>query len=109
MNRDSTQTDTTDPVCGMPVTVGNALFADYLGRRFLFCSAFCRDTFLVSPQSYVAPAITPEKAIVHRRIAYFSMEVAIDVEMPTYSGGLGVLAGDTLQSDADLGFPVIAV
>lgn len=109
MNRDSNQTDATDPVCGMPVTDGNAPFADYLGRRFLFCSAFCRDTFLVSPQSYVAPAITPEKAIVHRRIAYFSMEVAIDPEMPTYSGGLGVLAGDTLKSAADLGLPVIAV
>jgi starch phosphorylase len=42
------------------------------------------------------------------RIAYFSMEIAISPEMPTYSGGLGVLAGDTLRSAADLGVPLIA-
>lgn len=42
-------------------------------------------------------------------IAYFSMEIAIDPRMPTYSGGLGVLAGDTLRSAADLGLPVAAV
>ncbi len=41
-------------------------------------------------------------------VAYFSMEIAISPEMPTYSGGLGVLAGDTLRSAADLGLPVIA-
>ena len=37
-------------------------------------------------------------------VAYFSMEIAIHPSMPTYSGGLGVLAGDTLRSAADLGF-----
>src|SRR4051812_38266805 len=42
-------------------------------------------------------------------IAYFSMEIALDPNIPTYSGGLGVLAGDTLRSAADLGVPVIAV
>src|SRR3954470_15088774 len=42
-------------------------------------------------------------------IAYFSMEIALDPSIPTYSGGLGVLAGDTLRSFADLGVPVIAV
>jgi len=36
------------------------------------------------------------------------MEIAIRPEMPTYSGGLGVLAGDTLRSAADLGIPLIA-
>ena len=41
-------------------------------------------------------------------VAYFSMEIAIDRNMPTYSGGLGVLAGDTLRSAADLGVPLIA-
>jgi starch phosphorylase len=41
-------------------------------------------------------------------VAYFSMEIAICPEMPTYSGGLGVLAGDTLRSAADLGLPVVA-
>ncbi|WP_263351015.1 alpha-glucan family phosphorylase [Acidicapsa acidisoli] len=41
-------------------------------------------------------------------VAYFSMEVAINPGMPTYSGGLGVLAGDTLRSAADLGTPLVA-
>lgn len=42
-------------------------------------------------------------------IAYFSMEIAIDESIPTYSGGLGILAGDTLRAAADAGLPVIAV
>ena len=42
-------------------------------------------------------------------IAYFSMEIALDPNIPTYSGGLGVLAGDTLRSAADLGVPLVAV
>src|ERR1700743_3986313 len=43
------------------------------------------------------------------RIAYFSMEIAVAPDMPTYSGGLGVLAGDTLRSAADMGLPLAAV
>ena len=42
-------------------------------------------------------------------VAYFSMEIAIAPDMPTYSGGLGVLAGDTLRSAADLGLGLCAV
>src|SRR5688572_33315446 len=42
-------------------------------------------------------------------IAYFSMDVAIDSDIPTYSGGLGVLAGDMLRSAADLEIPMVAV
>ncbi|MCU0967345.1 MAG: alpha-glucan family phosphorylase [Rubrivivax sp.] len=42
-------------------------------------------------------------------IAYFSMEIALADEIPTYSGGLGVLAGDTVRSAADGGVPMIAV
>src|SRR5215475_4785359 len=42
-------------------------------------------------------------------IAYFSMEIALDRAIPTYSGGLGVLAGDTLRSAADLAVPVVGV
>ena len=41
-------------------------------------------------------------------VAYFSMEIAINRAMPTYSGGLGMLAGDTLRSAADLGVPLVA-
>ncbi len=43
------------------------------------------------------------------RIAYFSMEIALQNNIPTYSGGLGVLAGDTMRSATDLELPVVAV
>ncbi|MBI3605977.1 MAG: alpha-glucan family phosphorylase, partial [Nitrospirae bacterium] len=43
------------------------------------------------------------------RIAYFTMEIAMRSEIPTYSGGLGVLAGDTMSSCADLELPLVAV
>lgn len=45
----------------------------------------------------------------HAPVAYFSMEIALDVAMPTYGGGLGVLAGDTLRSAADLRVPLVGV
>jgi starch phosphorylase len=44
-----------------------------------------------------------------RLIAYFSMEIALDPDMPTYAGGLGILAGDTVASAADLKVPMVAV
>jgi len=43
------------------------------------------------------------------KIAYFSMEIGVQNDIPTYSGGLGVLAGDTIRSGADLKLPMIAV
>jgi starch phosphorylase len=57
------------------------------------------------------PATQP---IGHRRmepriIAYFSMEIGLVSEMPTYSGGLGILAGDTIRAAADLKVPMVAV
>jgi starch phosphorylase len=42
-------------------------------------------------------------------IAYFSMEIGLESDMPTYSGGLGVLAGDTLRAAADLGVSMAGV
>ena len=42
-------------------------------------------------------------------VAYFSMEVGFQSDIPTYSGGLGVLAGDTLKAAADLSLPVTGV
>jgi len=44
-----------------------------------------------------------------RTIAYFSMEIGLEAGMPTYSGGLGILAGDTIRSAADLKVPMVAV
>ena len=43
------------------------------------------------------------------RVAYFSMEIAIAPEMPTYSGGPGILAGDTARAAADLDLPIVFV
>ena len=40
------------------------------------------------------------------QVAYFSMEIGLVSAMPTYSGGLGVLAGDTLRAAADMGLAV---
>jgi starch phosphorylase len=45
----------------------------------------------------------------HRRVGYFSMEIALRSDIPTYSGGLGVLAGDSLRSAADLRIPLVGV
>jgi starch phosphorylase len=43
------------------------------------------------------------------KIAYFSMEIGIDENIPSYSGGLGILAGDTIKSCADLNVPVVGI
>lgn len=43
------------------------------------------------------------------RVAYFSMEIGVDPRVPTYSGGLGMLAGDCLRSAADLRLPMVGV
>ena len=47
--------------------------------------------------------------ITDREIAYFSMEIALSKQLPTYSGGLGMLAGDSLRSAADTGVSMVAV
>lgn len=51
----------------------------------------------------------PKETKKEKKIAYFSMEIGIDTRIPTYSGGLGVLAGDTIKSCADLEVPMVAV
>ena len=42
-------------------------------------------------------------------VAYFSMEVGLEPSIPTYAGGLGILAGDMIRSAADLEVPMVAV
>ena len=82
-----------DPVCGMPLDPNKTQFkADVRGRTYYFDSEYCLDNFLNGP-----------------KIAYFSMEIGVKSEVPTYSGGLGVLAGDTIRSAADLKIPLVAV
>ncbi|MGC8494276.1 MAG: alpha-glucan family phosphorylase [Syntrophobacteraceae bacterium] len=43
------------------------------------------------------------------KIAYFSMEIGLTENIPTYSGGLGILAGDHIKAAADLNIPVVAI
>ncbi|AAK78833.1 starch phosphorylase [Clostridium acetobutylicum] len=43
------------------------------------------------------------------RIAYFSMEYAIDASIKTYAGGLGILAGDYLKGSKDYNYPIIGI
>lgn len=98
-----------DPVCGMIAREGFKY--EYKGEVFYFCSELCKNEFQKSPyrylkQKYASPEFEEKK---ERRIAYFSMEIGIDSRIPTYSGGLGVLAGDTIKSCADLKVPMVAV
>lgn len=100
-----------DPVCGMMVAEGQGFPLTHDGQQWTFCSGTCRRAFQADPGKYLSRAVTD---VTHppassRRIAYFSMEVAADSRMATYSGGLGVLAGDTLKTCADLRIPTVAV
>lgn len=100
-----------DPVCGMVVSPGTGFSLAVEGQTVLFCSEYCRNKFQQNPKRY-APALmvsTANELKESRRVAYFSMEVALAREIPTYSGGLGVLAGDMLRACADLKVPVVGV
>lgn len=100
-----------DLVCGMAARVEEGFVVFHQGEAYAFCSDLCKQTFLADPEKYGEgyPVRAPGEADTTRRIAYFSMGVAVDPRMPTYSGGLGVLAGDTLRSCADLKIPIVAV
>jgi starch phosphorylase len=82
-----------DPVCGIPLDETEAEYkAKVRGRTYYFCKEYCKHIFLE-----------------RKKIAYFSMEIGLSDDIPTYSGGLGVLAGDTIRSSADLKIPLVAV
>ncbi|MCX5873001.1 MAG: YHS domain-containing protein, partial [Deltaproteobacteria bacterium] len=99
-----------DPVCGMTVEEERGLRSHHDGQIYYFCSDFCKNLFDRDPEKHLrlieSSATTVEQ---ERNIAYFSMEIAVSPHVPTYSGGLGVLAGDTLRSCADLKVPVVGV
>jgi starch phosphorylase len=42
-------------------------------------------------------------------VAYFSMEYGMDVSLPIYSGGLGMLSGDHMKTSSDLGLPLVGI
>jgi len=86
------------PVCGIEIDTENlptkieGACESFGGKKHCFCSENCRRHFLEDP-----------------RIAYFSMEIGVSSKMPTYSGGLGVLAGDIVKSSADLRLQMVAI
>lgn len=86
------------PVCGTKLDIGNMktrleiVCDDFWGKKFCFCSKNCKRHFFEDP-----------------KIAYFSMEIGITNDIPTYSGGLGVLAGDIVKASADLKLQMVAL
>jgi starch phosphorylase len=86
------------PVCGIQIDTGNAetrmqiTYDTFGGKKYCFCSKNCRQHFIEDP-----------------KIAYFSMEIGIANDIPTYSGGLGVLAGDIVKASADLRLQMVAL
>ena len=98
-----------DPICGMPVDPATAINLIHEGKTFYFCSELCRQEFGQRPSNNQTTVHDLNLSAEQRLIAYFSMEIAIDPRMPTYAGGLGVLAGDALRSSADLHIPIVAV
>ena len=84
---------TKDPVCGMPLDKNKTRYSiEFLGRQYFFDSEYCMSSFVEGA-----------------KVAYFSMEIGMKSDMPTYSGGLGVLAGDVIRSSTDLRMPLVAV
>ena len=86
------------PVCGTKLDIGNMntrleiVCDNFWGNKFCFCSKNCKRHFFEDP-----------------KIAYFSMEIGITNDIPTYSGGLGVLAGDIVKASADLKLQMVAL
>lgn len=82
-----------DPVWGIPVdTEKTPYIAERWGRTYYFVDEQHMRKFLEGS-----------------RVAYFSLEIGLRSDIPTYSGGLGILAGDTIRSAADLRIPMVAV
>lgn len=86
------------PVCGIQLDVQSPearmdlVCQSFGGKRYCFCSYNCKQHFTDYP-----------------KVAYFSMEIGIANDIPTYSGGLGILAGDIIKSSADLRLQMIAL
>jgi glycogen phosphorylase len=53
--------------------------------------------------------VETEAYLMRQKIAYFSMEIGLSNNIHTYNGGLGILAGDTIKSSADLKVPMVGV
>jgi starch phosphorylase len=75
----------------------------FLGHLHRASDALAR--YLSRPPQVLIPGTDSDRAV----IAYFSFEFALTESLPSYSGGLGVLAGDHLKSASDLGLPLVGV
>lgn len=64
-----------------------------------------RAAYLASTETWHARAGSPLRG----PVAYFSAEFGVHESLPTYSGGLGILAGDHTKSASDLGVPFVGV
>jgi starch phosphorylase len=53
--------------------------------------------------------VESETNLMRQKIAYFSMEIGLSNNIHTYNGGLGILAGDTIRSSADLKVPLVGI
>ncbi len=53
--------------------------------------------------------VESEAYLMKQKIAYFSMEIGLSNNIHTYNGGLGILAGDTIRSSADLKVPLVGI
>ncbi|MCA9420746.1 MAG: alpha-glucan family phosphorylase, partial [Nitrospira sp.] len=100
-----------DVICGMMIDPDSSLTVAYQKETFYFCSDLCKRTFLDDTEKFGSTGGSHASVLgkISRRIAYFSMEVGVETGMPIYSGGLGILAGDTLKSCADLKIPTVGV
>ena len=78
-----------DPICGMPVEPSTASCVRYKGREVYFCSDYCRRESYRRPVERRGLEGPDREARSSRRIAYFSMEIALLPAIPTYAGGLG--------------------
>ena len=43
------------------------------------------------------------------KVAYFCMEYGLSDNLPIFSGGLGILAGDYLKAAKDLELPIVGI
>jgi len=53
--------------------------------------------------------VESKACLMRQKIAYFSMEIGLSNNIHTYNGGLGILAGDTIRSSADLKVPLVGI
>ena len=82
--------------------LAGALTPDYLDRLARVQGRLARDR---GEETWWRERSRPNDLLV----AYFSLEFGLDESLPVYSGGLGVLSGDTLKAASELGVPLVGI